>query len=180
MNVVATGIDDVLIIEPKVFVDNRGYFYEAFNSAQFRLFTGIDVSFVQDNHSMSQKGTLRGLHYQIFNAQDKLVRVSSGSIFDVAVDLRKSSKTFGKWFGVELSETNKKQIFIPKGFAHGFVVLSDQAQVLYKASDYYTPEAERFIRWDCPRLAIDWPLDNPTLNNRDANAPTLANCETFE
>ena len=179
MNVIQTEIEDVLIIEPAVFGDERGFFFESYNAERFRGLTGIDVTFVQDNHSMSQKGILRGMHYQIFNAQDKLVRVSSGSVFDVAVDLRKSSKTFGKWVGVELSAENKRQLFVPKGFAHGFVVLSEQAEFLYKASDYYTPEAERYLGWDCPEIGIEWPIDQPKLNERDANAPGLKECEAY-
>ena len=179
MNVIQTEIEDVLIIEPAVFGDERGFFFESYNAERFRGLTGIDVTFVQDNHSMSQKGILRGMHYQIFNAQDKLVRVSSGSVFDVAVDLRKSSKTFGKWVGVELSAENKRQLFVPKGFAHGFVVLSEQAEFLYKASDFYTPEAERYLSWNCAEIGIEWPIDQPTLNGRDANAPGLKECETY-
>ena len=179
MNVIPTEIEDVLIVEPSVFGDERGFFFESYNAKRFRDLTGIDVTFVQDNHSMSQKGILRGMHYQIFNAQDKLVRVSSGSVFDVAVDLRTSSKTFGKWVGVELSAENKRQLFVPKGFAHGFVVLSEQAEFLYKASDYYTPAAERYLRWDCSEIGIKWPTDHPKLNDSDATAPGLKECETY-
>ena len=179
MNVIPTEIDDVLIIEPSVFNDERGFFFEIYNAKRFREETGVDVTFVQDNRSLSRKGTLRGMHYQIFNAQDKLVRVSSGSVFDVAVDLRKSSKTFGSWVGVELSAENRRQVFVPKGFAHGFVALSEQAEFLYKVSDFYKPEAERCLRWDCPILDIDWPINKPSLNERDANAPGIESCETY-
>ncbi len=179
MNVIQTEIDDVLIIEPSVFNDERGFFFEIYNAKRFKEETGVDVTFVQDNHSLSRKGTLRGMHYQIFNAQDKLVRVSSGSVFDVVVDLRKSSKTFGSWVGVELSAENRKQVFVPKGFAHGFVVLSEQADFLYKVSDFHKPEAERYLRWDCPILDIDWPVDRPALNERDASAPGIDTCETY-
>ena len=179
MNVIQTEIDDVLIIEPSVFNDERGFFFEIYNAKRFREETGVDVTFVQDNHSLSRKGTLRGMHYQIVNAQDKLVRVSSGRVFDVVVDLRKSSKTFGSWVGVELSAENRKQVFVPKGFAHGFVVLSEQADFLYKVSDFHKPEAERYLRWDCPILDIDWPVDKPALNERDSSAPGIDTCETY-
>ena len=159
MNVVTTDLPGVLIIEPKVFGDERGFFYESFNAKAFKEATGLNTQFVQDNHSRSQKGVLRGLHYQLENTQDKLVRVCAGEILDVAVDVRRSSPHFGKWVAVRLSAQNNRQLWIPKGFAHGFVVLSDFAEVLYKTTEYYTPSAERSIRWDDPDLAIDWQLD---------------------
>ena len=181
MNVIQTEIEDVLIIEPAVFGDERGFFYESYNAERFRDLTVIDVTFVQDNHSMSQKDILRGMHYQIFNAQDKLVRVSSGSVFDVAVDLRTSSKTFGQWVGVELSAENKRQLFVPKGFAHGFVVLSDSADLLYKTTDYYAPEDEHCIRWDDADLNIDWQLGKlkPQLSEKDKRGVAFKDAATF-
>jgi len=156
MKVLPTVIPDVLIIEPKVFGDERGFFYESFNKQSFQQATGIGADFVQDNHSKSSKGVLRGLHYQIEKPQGKLVRVCSGEVFDVVVDLRKSSPTFGQWVGVTLSADNKHQLWVPQGFAHGFVVLSDTAEFLYKTTDYYAPEHERCIKWDDVDLAIDW------------------------
>lgn len=179
MNIHPTHIPDVLLIEPTVFEDERGHFFESYNAEKFRSTTSLDIHFVQDNHSKSEAGILRGLHYQIENAQDKLVRVVSGEVFDVAVDLRRSSKTFGQWVGAVLSADNKKQLFVPKGFAHGFLVLSDSADFLYKASDFYNQQAERHLRWDCPDVAIDWPIETPILNSRDAQAPTLHYCETY-
>lgn len=157
MKVVETSIPDVLIIEPKVFGDERGFFYESFNAAAFEAATGLKRQFVQDNHSKSQRGVLRGLHYQIQQPQGKLVRVVAGEVFDVAVDLRKSSPSFGRWFGTHLSAQNQRQLWIPEGFAHGFVVLSESAEFLYKTTDYYAPEHERCIAWNDPQLAICWP-----------------------
>jgi len=181
MNVIPTTIPDVLIIEPKVFGDDRGFFYESFNKKTFKEFSGVDVDFVQDNHSKSSKGVLRGLHYQIKQPQGKLVRVTSGEVFDVAVDLRKSSPTFGKWVGEYLSAENKKMLWVPAGFAHGFVVLSDVAEFLYKTTDYYAPESERCIRWDDMDISIDWPIDGkPQLSGKDEDASTLQNAEVFE
>lgn len=152
MKVVATELPEVLIIEPQVFGDERGFFYESFNARNFAQATGLHPQFVQDNHSRSQRGVLRGLHYQVEHAQGKLVRVTAGEVLDVAVDIRQSSPAFGKWASVRLSADNSRQVWIPPGFAHGFVVLSDYAELLYKTTDYYTPSAERCIRWDDPDL----------------------------
>ena len=159
MNVIQTAIPGLLILEPKVFGDARGFFMESFNARAFAEATGLDVNFVQDNHSRSAKGVLRGLHYQIEQAQGKLVRVTRGSVFDVAVDLRKSSASFGQWVGVELSEENNRQFWIPPGFAHGFLVTSDSADFLYKTTDYYAPEHERSLAWNDPDVGVAWPLD---------------------
>lgn len=175
MNVIKTSIDDVLILEPKVFGDSRGFFFESFNQRVFEQTVGEKVTFVQDNHSRSAKGVLRGLHYQVQHAQGKLVRVARGSVFDVAVDIRRDSPTYGKWVGVELSEENHRQLWIPAGLAHGFLVLSETADFLYKTTDYYAPEFERSIRWDDPDLNIAWPLESvPTLSKKDAEARFLA------
>lgn len=180
MNVIASDLPDVLIIEPKVFGDARGFFYESFNAKAFAQATGISTEFVQDNHSRSQKGVLRGLHYQIENAQGKLVRVTAGEVLDIAVDIRRSSKTFGQWVGVRLSAENHRQLWVPQGFAHGFVVLSDYAEFLYKTTDYYTPAAERCIRWDDPELAIDWQLDQtPLLSGKDQQGSDLKDADLF-
>lgn len=174
------AIPDVLIFEPKVFGDERGFFYESFNQKVFEDAVGKPVHFVQDNHSKSAKGVLRGLHYQIKQTQGKLVRVTQGEVFDVAVDLRKSSPTFGKWVGVHLSESKRAQLWIPEGFAHGFVVLSQSAEFLYKTTDYWAPEHERSLAWDDADLAIDWPFsDPPTLSAKDANAVGLGDAELF-
>jgi dTDP-4-dehydrorhamnose 3,5-epimerase len=182
MKVTPTSIPDVLIIEPKVFGDARGFFMESFNSKAFDEAVGRHVDFVQDNHSRSTKGVLRGLHYQIQQPQGKLVRVTSGAVFDVAVDLRKSSATFGRWVGAELSETNHRQLWIPPGFAHGFLVLSDIADFLYKTTDYYAPAHERSVLWSDPALAIDWPVldTTPVLSGKDVNAPPLQKAEHFD
>lgn len=180
MKVTPTAIPDVFIIEPKVFGDNRGFFYESFNQAAFNKVTGTDLRFVQDNHSRSAKGVLRGLHYQINQPQGKLVRVVRGAVFDVAVDIRKSSVTFGKWVGIELSEDNCKQLWIPAGFAHGFLVTSDSAEFLYKTTDYYAPEHERCIAWNDPTLGIHWPFDAaPQLSSKDILGKPLAGAEMF-
>jgi dTDP-4-dehydrorhamnose 3,5-epimerase len=180
MNVIATSIPEVLILEPKVFGDSRGFFLESFNAEVFKQATGLDVNFVQDNHSRSSKGVLRGLHYQIQNPQGKLVRVVQGRVFDVAVDLRKSSPTFGKWAGTELSEDNFKQLWIPPGFAHGFVVLSDTADFLYKTTEYYAPQYDRGVLWNDPDIGIDWPFDfEPLLSEKDKNAKHLKDAEVF-
>ena len=170
MKVTALAIPDVLLFEPKVFGDERGFFFESFNQQRFNAATGLDLQFVQDNHSKSAKGVLRGLHYQLPpKAQGKLVRVVAGEVFDVALDIRKDSLTFGKWVGEHLSADNKRQLWIPPGLAHGFVVLSDSAEFLYKTTDYYAPEMERCIRWDDPDLAIDWPIGGePVLSGKDA------------
>ena len=180
MKVTPTAIPDVLIIEPKVFGDNRGFFYESFNQAAFNKATGTDLRFVQDNHSRSAKGVLRGLHYQINQPQGKLVRVVRGGVFDVAVDIRKSSATFGKWVGIELSEVNCKQLWIPAGFAHGFLVTSDSAEFLYKTTDYYAPEHERCIAWNDPTLGIHWPFNAaPQLSSKDILGKPLTGAEMF-
>ncbi len=181
MRVTPTAIPDVLIIEPKVYGDARGFFYESFNQKEFQKATGLDVQFVQDNHSRSAKGVLRGLHYQIQQPQGKLVRVVKGAVFDVAVDLRKSSKTFGKWVGVELSEENAKQLWIPEGFAHGFLVLSETADFLYKTTDYYAPEHERSVIWNDSDIAIEWPPGyEPLLSEKDKNAKHFKDAEVFD
>jgi dTDP-4-dehydrorhamnose 3,5-epimerase len=163
-----------------VFGDERGFFFESFNERRFRELTGVELPFVQDNHSKSAKDVLRGLHYQIKQPQGKLVRVISGTVFDVAVDLRRSSPTFGKWTGVELSGDNKRQLWIPPGFAHGFVVTSDSAEFLYKTTDYWAPEYERSLRWDDPEVGIEWPfVGQPQLSAKDARAACLAEAEVF-
>ena len=170
MKVSKAPIDGLLIIEPEVFRDPRGMFYEVYAASRYKEH-GIPAHFVQDNHSVSEKGVLRGLHYQINPGQDKLVRVTRGEVFDVAVDIRKQSPTCGKWWGLSLSETNNLQLYIPVGFAHGFCVLSESAEVLYKCSDYYSPENERGIIWNDPELAIDWPVENPILSEKDTAYP---------
>jgi dTDP-4-dehydrorhamnose 3,5-epimerase len=180
MNVVPTELPGVLILEPKVFGDERGFFYESFNARAFEQETGIKAEFVQDNHSRSQKGVLRGLHYQLEHTQGKLVRVTAGEVLDVAVDIRRSSPNFGKWATVLLSAENNRQLWVPEGFAHGFVVLSDYAEFLYKTTDYYQPSAERCIRWDDPDLAIDWQLTaTPTLSGKDQNGKSLKEADVF-
>lgn len=168
MNVIATALPEVLIIEPKVFGDSRGFFFESFNAREFARLTGAEVEFVQDNHSRSGRGVLRGLHYQVANTQGKLVRVVQGEIRDVAVDVRRHSPTFGQWVAVHLSAENHRQLWIPAGFAHGFAVMGDSAEFLYKTTDYYNPQADRCIRWDDPTLAIDWGLQQPpVLSDKD-------------
>ncbi len=180
MKVVETSIPDVLIIEPKVFGDERGFFYESFNAAAFEAATGLKRQFVQDNHSKSQRGVLRGLHYQIQQPQGKLVRVVAGEVFDVAVDLRKSSPSFGRWFGTHLSAQNQHQLWIPEGFAHGFVVLSETAEFLYKTTDYYAPEHERSLLWNDPELGIEWPFEEaPQLSAKDQAGKRLSDAELF-
>ena len=180
MNIIKTKISDVLIIEPKVFGDDRGFFMESFNAKKFTEVIGIEAQFVQDNHSHSGKNVLRGLHYQIQQAQGKLVRVVAGEVLDVAVDIRKSSPTFGQWVSCLLSAENKKQFWVPPGFAHGFVVLSETADFLYKTTDYYAPEYERSILWNDPELNIDWQIsDEPILSAKDKSAPTLKEAEVF-
>jgi dTDP-4-dehydrorhamnose 3,5-epimerase len=178
MNIIATELPEVLIIEPKVFGDERGFFFESFNERRFAESIG-DVRFVQDNHSKSRAHVLRGLHYQIRQPQGKLVRVIAGEIFDVAVDIRKSSPTFGRWTGVMLSSENRRQMWIPPGFAHGFVVIGESAEVLYKTSDYWAAEHERCILWDDPALGIDWPVDAPLLSDKDRNGKPLEQAEVF-
>lgn len=177
-----TAIPDVLIIEPKVFGDDRGWFFESFNEKEFSDAVGRDITFVQDNHSSSKKGVLRGLHYQMEQTQGKLVRVVMGSVYDVAVDLRQSSSTFGRWVGVELSAENKKQLWIPKGFAHGFLVLSDEAEFLYKTTDYWHPASEKCIAWNDSSLNIAWPYQGvpPCLNRKDLAGDSWENTPKFK
>ena len=178
--VTQTEIPGVLILEPKVFGDDRGFFFESFNQRDFQQATGLDVNFLQDNHSKSARGVLRGLHYQIHHPQGKLVRVTQGAVFDVAVDLRRSSPNFGKWVGVELSADNKRQLWIPPGFAHGFVVTSECAESLYRVTDYWYPEHERSLLWCDPTLGIRWPVGRePKLAAKDAVGKLLAEVETF-
>ena len=180
MRVIDTAIADVKLIEPTVHGDARGFFFESFNQRQFDAAIGHAVHFVQDNHSRSARGVLRGLHYQLQQPQGKLVRVLQGAIFDVAVDLRRSSPSFGQWLGHELSADNHLQLWLPAGFAHGFLVLGKSADVLYKTTDYYAPQHERCIRWDDPTLAIDWPQSTaPILSARDAQGTALADAELF-
>ncbi|RCX06866.1 dTDP-4-dehydrorhamnose 3,5-epimerase [Extensimonas vulgaris] len=180
MKATPLAIRDVILIEPKVFGDERGFFFESYNQRDFAQATGLQVAFVQDNHSRSAKNVLRGLHYQVQQPQGKLVRVVQGEVFDVAVDLRKKSKTFGQWVGEILSAENKRQLWIPAGFAHGFVVLSDTAEFLYKTTDYYAPAHERCIRWDDPAIGIRWPIAAPPiLAAKDAAGKLLAEAEVF-
>ena len=180
MKVTPTAIPDVLLIEPKVFGDDRGFFFESFNRKGFAQATGFDIDFVQDNHSKSSKGVLRGLHYQIQQPQHKLVRVIAGEVFDVAVDIRQGSPTFGQWIGEILSGENKKQLWVPAGFAHGFVTLSASAELLYKVTDYYSPAHERCIAWNDAAIGIEWKMDMPPLlSAKDALGLTLAQAELF-
>ena len=179
--VTPTAIPEVLILEPKVFGDARGFFYESFNARDFAQCTGLDVSFVQDNHSKSAKGVLRGLHYQIQHAQGKLVRVVQGEVFDVAVDLRKNSPTFGQWVGVHLSADNHRQLWVPPGFAHGFVVLSESAEFLYKTTDYWYPEHERSLLWNDAAVGVEWPINEaPQLAAKDSAGHALDQADLFE
>ena len=181
MRVTPTKISDVLIIEPKVFGDDRGFFYESFNKKIFEEKTGVTTDFVQDNHSKSVQGVLRGLHYQVGRPQGKLVRVCSGEVLDVTVDLRRTSPTFGQWVGTILSADNKRQLWMPEGFAHGFIVLSDTAEFLYKTTDYYLPDNERCIRWDDAGLAIDWQYDStPIVSAKDAQGVSFEDADLFE
>ncbi len=180
MKATPLAIPEVVLIEPKIFGDDRGFFFESFNSKAFTQAIGHEVEFVQDNHSKSVRGVLRGIHYQIQQAQGKLVRVTQGTVFDVAVDLRKSSPTFGQWVGAELSAENKHQLWVPPGFGHGFVVLSDTAEFLYKTTDYYAPEHERCIIWNDPMLAIDWRIqDAPKLSAKDSQGRPLAESNVY-
>ena len=180
MKLIHTAIPDVLIIEPKVFGDERGFFYESFNRRQFASLIGRDLDFVQDNHSRSEKNVLRGLHFQIQQAQAKLVRVIQGAVFDVAVDIRKSSPTFGQHVAIELSAENQRMLWVPEGFAHGFLVTSATAEFLYKTTAYYAPEYERSIAWNDPALAIPWPIEGaPSLSAKDQQAPLLADVTCF-
>jgi len=181
MQVVTTKIPDLLILEPKVFGDDRGFFFESYNQATFEQLTGVKAQFVQDNHSKSAAHVLRGLHYQIEQAQGKLVRVTHGSVFDVAVDLRRESSSFGQWVGVILSAANKRQMWIPAGFAHGFLTLEPDTEFLYKTTEYYAPQYERCLRWDDPTLAIDWPItERPSLSAKDKLGADFLQAEVFE
>lgn len=181
MKAFATAIPDVLILEPQVFGDERGFFYESYNERAWQEATGLRRRFVQDNHSRSAKGVLRGLHYQIRQPQGKLVRCVAGEVFDVAVDIRRASPSFGKWVGVRLSAANKRQLWVPEGFAHGFLVLSETAEFLYKATDYYAPEHERCIAWDDESLGIEWPIEGePQLSAKDRLGVSLGDAEVFE
>jgi dTDP-4-dehydrorhamnose 3,5-epimerase len=181
MIVIPTEIPDVFILEPKIFSDGRGFFFESFNAKVFEQAIGFNPEFVQDNHSKSARNVLRGLHYQIQNPQGKLVRVTHGEIFDVAVDLRKSSNTFGKWFGMILSAENKKQLWVPKGFAHGFLVLSESAECLYKTTNYYSPSHERSIAWNDSDIGVNWPLSgSPLISSKDGAAGAFKDAEVFE
>ncbi len=181
MKATPTALPEVFVIEPRVFGDSRGFFFESFNRRAFAAATGVDTEFVQDNHSRSARGVLRGIHYQIQQAQGKLVRVSRGAVFDVAVDLRRSSPRFGQWVGVELSEDNQRQMWVPPGFGHGFLVLSESADFLYKTTDYYAPEHERCVAWNDPTLAIAWPDTGvaPLLSAKDSNGPALGAADLF-
>ncbi len=182
MRITATELPDVLVIEPKVFGDERGFFFEAYNEQRFIEATGIHVHFVQDNHSRSARGVLRGLHYQLPEPQGKLVRVSRGAVWDVAVDLRRNAPSFRAWFGMELSEDNKRSLWIPPGFGHGFLAISDVADVLYKTTALYNAECDRTLRWDDPDIGVDWPLDgrSPVLSAKDSTAPALAEAKLFD
>ncbi|OZI33580.1 dTDP-4-dehydrorhamnose 3,5-epimerase [Bordetella genomosp. 5] len=180
MQAIRQQIPDVVLFEPKVFGDDRGFFFESFNQQQFESLTGLKTQFVQDNHSRSAHGVLRGLHYQMQQPQGKLVRVTSGEVFDVAVDLRRSSPTFGQWVGVHLSAQNKRQLWVPEGFAHGFVVLSESAEFLYKTTNYYAPQHERSILWNDPDLAIEWPIStDPILSAKDQQGVLLKDADTY-
>ena len=182
MNVISTALPEVLVLEPKVFGDSRGFFFESYNRKTFAADTGLDVEFVQDNHSRSARGVLRGIHYQLVRPQGKLVRAVAGAVWDLAVDLRRGSPRFGRWVGVELSAENQRQLWVPPGFGHAFVVLSETADFLYKTTDYWYPEHERSVVWNDPDLAIDWPLDGavPQLAAKDAQAPRLAEAEVYD
>lgn len=181
MQIQRTAIPGVIIIEPDVFEDERGFFFESYNARRFTELTGITANFVQDNHTKSAKNVLRGLHYQIRQTQGRLTRVVVGEVFDVAVDIRKSSKMFGRWVGATLSAENKRQLWIPEGFAHGFMVTSDVAEVLYKTTNYWAPEYERCIAWNDPKIGIEWPLDGePTLSEKDKQGALLVNAEVVE
>lgn len=180
MDIVERTLPSTVVLEPKVFGDARGFFFESFNARRFEQLTGARASFVQDNHSCSEKNVLRGLHYQIRQPQGKLVRVIAGEVFDVAVDIRRSSANFGRWFGVHLSAENKRHLWVPPGYAHGFLVLSEAAEFLYKTTEYWAPEHERCIRWDDPQLAIGWPLQSfPLLSAKDAKGLSFGEAEVF-
>ena len=180
MKVTPTALPEVLILEPQSFGDERGFFFESYNARKFEQLTGVAANFVQDNHSKSAKGVLRGMHYQIQQPQGKLVRVIAGAIFDAVVDMRKSSPFFGRWVGVELSAENRRQLWVPPGFAHGFLVTSASAECLYKTTDYWAPEHERSILWNDPEIAIDWPLSGaPMLSGKDSKGALLADADVF-
>ncbi len=181
MNIRATAIPDVLLVEPTVFGDDRGFFFESYNEKKWEELTGLKTRFVQDNHSRSAKGVLRGIHYQIQQAQGKLVRAVVGEVFDVAVDLRRSSPTFGQWVGERLSAENKKSLWVPEGFGHGFLVLSDVAEFLYRTTDFYAPEHERCIAWNDPEIGIDWPLTGkPLLSEKDTKGDLFSDADYFK
>jgi dTDP-4-dehydrorhamnose 3,5-epimerase len=181
VQILPTALSGLLLIEPRSFPDDRGFFVESWNARLFTEATGVEAGFVQDNHSGSKGGVLRGLHYQLPpQPQGKLVRVVTGSVFDVAVDIRRSSPTFGRWFGAELTADNRRQLWVPPGFAHGFLATSDWAELLYKTTDYYSPELDRSIRWDDPDIGIDWPIEGqPILSEKDASAPLLRDAQVF-
>ena len=180
MKISDTGLKDAYVINPVLHGDERGYFFEGFSRQRLAEAMGYDFDVAQVNHSRSTKHILRGLHYQVENVQAKLIWATSGEIFDVIVDLRRSSPHFGQWRGIRLSADNRQRILVPAGFAHGFLVLSETAEITYLTSDIYNPAGERFLRWDCPQIGIEWPVSNPTLNERDAAAPGLGDCETYE
>ena len=180
MKISDTGLKDAFVINPVLHGDERGYFFEGFSRQRLAEAMGYDFDVAQVNHSRSTKHILRGLHYQVENVQAKLIWATSGEIFDVIVDLRRSSPHFGQWRGIRLSADNRQRILVPAGFAHGFLVLSETAEITYLTSDIYNPAGERFLRWDCPQIGIEWPVSNPTLNERDAAAPGLSDCETYE
>ncbi len=181
MNIRATAIPDVLLVEPTVFGDDRGFFFESYNEKKWEELTGLKTRFVQDNHSRSAKGVLRGIHYQIQQAQGKLVRAVVGEVFDVAVDLRRSSPTFGQWVGERLSAENKKSLWVPEGFGHGFLVLSDVAEFLYRTTDFYAPEHERCIAWNDPEIGIDWPLTGkPLLSEKDTKGDLFSDADYYK
>lgn len=181
MKAIPTALPEVLLLEPRVFGDDRGFFFESYNARAFHEATGVDASFVQDNHSRSTRGVLRGIHYQIRRPQGKLVRVVSGAVLDIAVDLRRSSPRFGKWVSIELTAVNKRQLWIPPGFGHAFSVTSESADFLYKTTDYWVPELERSVAWNDPALGIDWRLaGEPVLSHKDASAPSLDSAEVFD
>jgi dTDP-4-dehydrorhamnose 3,5-epimerase len=180
MNIIPSALPEVLVIEPRVFGDERGFFFESYNRKAFAAVIGMDVDFVQDNHSRSAKNVLRGLHYQVEQAQGKLVRVVAGEVFDVAVDIRKASPNFGKWVGAHLSADNKRMMWVPPGFAHGFLVLADATEFLYKTTDYYAPQHERCIAWDDPDIGVAWPLQGePTLSAKDREGKRLSEAEVY-
>ena len=179
MNIIEAGLKDAVLVEPTVHGDERGYFFEGFSRQRILEDTGYEFDAAQANHSCSTHNILRGLHYQVENVQAKLIWVTSGKIFDVIVDMRRSSPDFGRWYGVTLSADNKRRLLVPEGFAHGFLVLSESTEITYLTSDIYNPAGERFLRWNCPKIAINWPVSAPKLNERDANAPGFCDCETY-